>query len=1164
MAVTVEEIEILVKANIQDALAGMTKLREQLKDILSAQMPNVQAQIKPAKQILDQYGNAIESVSEQTKKHGDAAKQAAKATQEAAKKEKAALDEIAKEHEKINRIVEEQYNAEKKAREEESKQAAQQYNIPHQRYEQQEFRSSSTSAESVPEPTAWQKFTARYYAALDNVKEALHKVGLYGNEAMGKADKATKAATRSAKKYGDQLQHSAKKGTNGFSKLVNVLKRVLLFSIAYTALGNIVDGVKTGINNLAWASNSANVAMSSLATSSLYLKNSFASALMPAIQAITPVITQVINKIAELFNWIGMLNARIFGGATTVTVAKKASVDYAGTLGKTAYEAQKAADAESKAADAAKKAADANKGSLASFDELSVIQTQTASTSSSSSSTPDTASNAGEGMPAYEDMFETKEIPSSIASIGDTIKTELAKWAGYAQPTIDAFKLLVTSLEPLKTFAAKGVEDFYNDFLVPIGKWTLGEGLPGLLQVLTRFNLNVNWDAINEGLDSIWKALEPLQEHIGEGLLWFLDNALEPFGEWCMNTIVPKVLDIIATSIDIIDSAIEAAKPAFLWLWNNFLKPLGEWTGGVVADALQTIADALHALNDVLKGDFPKAAEDAKKALGDLWDLVGSITGAGGSSIQVQALGDNVSESTKRAIKAFDALSTSADKDLKQLEWSGDNVTKSAANKINKNIQGMADQTIAGFKRQKEESIENIQDLASIAGGISEEESEKIISNVNTTYDSRIKQEQSGQKQIKEILETASSENRGLTQDESEQINQIKSTMYDDGVKALSKNQLEQQAIYENMRVNHTALSAQEAADVVKNSKTATDKVIEDANTQYNDRIAAIIRERDETHTISSDEADKLIAAASKERDETVKSAQDKHQKVVDEAKEESGECVNQVDWQSGEVKTKWQVMTDDMVNTAKTKWQEIKDFFEKSIPEWWNNNVAPWFTKEKWAAEFEHVKQAATDKWNEIKKWWSETAIVKWWNDSVTPWFTKKKWEDMMQGVKDAFGSIFKAAANTAIGMLNGIIKAINWVIKGLNKIHFEMPDWVPKVGGKSFGINIQTVAEIPALAQGGVLKKSTLVNVGEYAGAATNPEIVAPQSIMKETVMDANGPFNAEILNELEALKEAVTTAISSKNLSLSIDGTTLDRATRPAREAESQRIGGALFEI
>jgi hypothetical protein len=110
---------------------------------------------------------------------------------------------------------------------------------------------------------------------------------------------------------------------------------------------------------------------------------------------------------------------------------------------------------------------------------------------------------------------------------------------------------------------------------------------------------------------------------------------------------------------------------------------------------------------------------------------------------------------------------------------------------------------------------------------------------------------------------------------------------------------------------------------------------------------------------------------------------------------------------------------------------------------------------------------------------------------------------------VWDGIQSKFKATVNGIIWLINKIIGGINWLISGLNKIHFEIPDWVPKVGGKSFGINIQTVAEIPALAQGGVLKKSTLVNVGEYAGAATNPEIVAPQSIMKETVMDANGPL-------------------------------------------------------
>ena len=1257
--VTVEEIEILVKANIKDALAGMAKLREQAKDTFSAQLPNVQSQTAAIKQASEQINRVVsqnsksiqdaaqqikdaikeissnaQSAAESAEKSAESsttgfkkARSGAQALEKEISKVKAEMDKIANSHidklsdfyKKDPELLEQAKNAllgtdeeyqklavkldilndkllQYKTRTQEVKEATENaarakmlplYSAAPQREESAPKVSPSTPSE-VPNTSRFQRFMAQFYASLNNVKSALGQIGIHGKESFGKVETAansatnatkkygnygsesahkvetaTKSATRSAKKYGDQLQRSAKKGTNGFSRLLNILKYAMLFSIAYRAFGQVIEGVKTGINDMAWATNSANAAMSRLATSSLYLKNSFATAVMPLIQAITPAITQLINKLAELFNWIGMLNARIFGGASTVVVAKKASVDYAGTLGKTAYKAKQAANAEKEAAKAAKEAADANKGSLADFDELDVIQTKKSSTSSTAA-TPETASDAGEGMPAYEDMFETKKIPSDLASLGDKIKTELAKWREYAQPTIDAFKLLAVSLEPLKTFVAKGFEDFYNDYLVPLGKWTLGTGLPELLQILTRFNLDVNWSAINKGIDDIWKALEPFAEHVGEGLLWFLDHVLEPVGEWCMNTIAPKVLDIIATSIKIIDDAIEAAKPAFVWFWNNFLQPMGEWTGGVVASALQTIADALHALDDVLKGDLPKAAEDGKKALNDLWNLVGSIFGEGGSSIQLTAFSNKVSESTQRAMKAFNALSESADKDLKQLEWSGDKVTKDMADKINKNIQGMADQTIAGFKRQRDESISTIQDLSSITGGLSKQEADEIIKNVNEGYDKRVKSEQDGQDKIKKILDTASSEHRGLTKNESDQINKIKSQMYDNGVKALSKNQIEEQAIYDNMRVNHTKLSAQEAADVVKNSKTTTDKVIADANKQYNDRVAAIIRERDETHTISSDQADKLIKAADKERDGKVKAAEDGHQKVVAEAKKQSGDLVDQVDWQNGTVKSKWDIFSEDLQKSIKTKWAETKKWWENSaIVKWWNDDVAPWFTKKKWQDEFEHVQQAAKAKWDEIKKWWDGTAIVKWWNGSVAPWFTKKKWTDMMAGVKDAFKSIFKDAANTAIGMLDKVIDAINWVISGLNKIHISTPEWAPG-GSKTFGVNIPHIKAIPKLATGGVLKQSTLVNVAEYAGAAQNPEIVAPQNIMKETVEDANGPFAAEILNELEALRGSIVSAIMSKDLSLSIDSTQLDRAARPAREAEDQRIGKALFGI
>ena len=35
-----------------------------------------------------------------------------------------------------------------------------------------------------------------------------------------------------------------------------------------------------------------------------------------------------------------------------------------------------------------------------------------------------------------------------------------------------------------------------------------------------------------------------------------------------------------------------------------------------------------------------------------------------------------------------------------------------------------------------------------------------------------------------------------------------------------------------------------------------------------------------------------------------------------------------------------------------------------------------------------------------------------------------------------------------------------INWIVDGLNKIKFDVPDWVPGIGGKKFGFNISKFA--------------------------------------------------------------------------------------------------------
>ena len=62
--------------------------------------------------------------------------------------------------------------------------------------------------------------------------------------------------------------------------------------------------------------------------------------------------------------------------------------------------------------------------------------------------------------------------------------------------------------------------------------------------------------------------------------------------------------------------------------------------------------------------------------------------------------------------------------------------------------------------------------------------------------------------------------------------------------------------------------------------------------------------------------------------------------------------------------------------------------------------------------------------------------------------------------------------------GSINVILRAINAMIRGLNAVRFDVPRWVPVIGGKSWGMNIP---QVPMLAQGGKVTRATLAMVGE-----------------------------------------------------------------------------------
>lgn len=100
--------------------------------------------------------------------------------------------------------------------------------------------------------------------------------------------------------------------------------------------------------------------------------------------------------------------------------------------------------------------------------------------------------------------------------------------------------------------------------------------------------------------------------------------------------------------------------------------------------------------------------------------------------------------------------------------------------------------------------------------------------------------------------------------------------------------------------------------------------------------------------------------------------------------------------------------------------------------------------------------------------------------------------WGKAWQGVKDIFSGIFDGLGAILAFPINVAIDAINAAIRGINKIKFDVPDWVPGMGGESFGFSIPEIGKIGGYAEGGYVDRPELAWVGE----GRSPEWIIPEN--------------------------------------------------------------------
>lgn len=194
-------------------------------------------------------------------------------------------------------------------------------------------------------------------------------------------------------------------------------------------------------------------------------------------------------------------------------------------------------------------------------------------------------------------------------------------------------------------------------------------------------------------------------------------------------------------------------------------------------------------------------------------------------------------------------------------------------------------------------------------------------------------------------------------------------------------------------------------------------------------------------------------------------------------------------------------------------------------------------------AAIFQTYGNFISGLFNSIKQWLS--GIIEFISGVFTGDWTKA-WE----GVKDIFKGIWNGIITAVEYAINFIINGINLLISALNTIHFEVPDWVPLIGGRYFGISIPLVSNValPRLASGAVIppNREFLAVLGDQK-SGTNIE--TPLETMLQAFRQA--------LSENGGSGRSITVV-------LEMDKREFARAVYKANNDETQRVGVKLAGV
>lgn len=445
------------------------------------------------------------------------------------------------------------------------------------------------------------------FKEIKDVTEGLQRISI--GKYLSKDLQSLKTAFKQTgvmKAFRQELEHLggiAKKVTEPIRYLFRSIGRIALYRAIRSAIKEVTQATKEGIDNLAIYSKSlnskdsakANETMSKLATAFLYLKNSIASAVMPIIQQFTPAVVKMTDIIVGAVNAVNQLISAL-QGKSTFTKAKNYWVDYADSLDKATGRAK------------------ALHHQLAGFDELNNL-------------TANSGSGSGNELDPTQ-MFEEALIDNKFLEVASKIKEnfeDILGIVGLIGAGIGAWALSTTLLNGLGAFGTVG-KIASAGISIGVALWIVGTGLEwkGFLDSLkeglsTKVMLELS---IGSGLGLAGAGTTSL---FGGGIAGLLMSAIMP-QNFALNWLSPLLVGMITVGaplfatgfFNMIKEGVSSANTMLVMLGAGFVfsglfaligglaGPLGTIAGLVIGGIVGPIVGGLTALLVYITQNFDK------------------------------------------------------------------------------------------------------------------------------------------------------------------------------------------------------------------------------------------------------------------------------------------------------------------------------------------------------------------------------------------------------------------------------------------------------------------------------------------------------------------------------------------------------------------------------